>query len=96
MTIQIELRPIPGFEGYYSITKNGEVYSHEREVNTKKGIKQIVHGKWLKSLQPRFKSIQYFLNKDGVIKVVNASKIAKEVFDPKHDFGKRPKVISVE
>lgn len=45
-----ELRPIPGFEGIYSITADGRVWAHERKTkhNSAQGY-QIRKPKWLRS-----------------------------------------------
>lgn len=43
----VEWRPIPGFEGHYSITRDGRVWSHKRM--TKFGNRQITNkSRWLK------------------------------------------------
>ncbi len=42
-----ELFPIPGFEGKYSATKDGRVFSHNRLVAVL-GSNRIIKAKWLK------------------------------------------------
>lgn len=35
-----QLKPIPNYEGYYSITQDGNIYSHPKGGNVN------LHGKW--------------------------------------------------
>jgi hypothetical protein len=42
-----KLKPIPGFEGYLSISKDGGVYSHERKVLNRFGTYSKKPGRWL-------------------------------------------------
>jgi len=44
-----EILPIPGFEGFYSVTDDGHVYSEPRLVNGKGNKPKRVGGYWLKS-----------------------------------------------
>jgi hypothetical protein len=59
---------IPGFEGLYSVTKDGKVWRHEKEtqVGTNGGFRKD-HGKWLKQFHPNKKSLhlRVYLHKDG-------------------------------
>lgn len=43
-----ELRPIPGFEGIYSVTEDGRVWSHTRAVRGKCESLRLLKGRWLK------------------------------------------------
>lgn len=44
----VERRSIPGYEGFYTIDSNGEVYSHRRSVTNTNGVKHVRDGKKLK------------------------------------------------
>ena len=43
-----EIKPIQGYEGLYSITSFGRVWSHEREYINSRGIKRKCGGIFLK------------------------------------------------
>lgn len=45
-THSIKLTDIPGYEGLYAITPNGQVYSHPKEWTTANGGQQSHKGKW--------------------------------------------------
>lgn len=42
---KIQLRPIAGYEGFYSVSSDGRVYSHPSGFNANR------HGKWLKTYE---------------------------------------------
>jgi hypothetical protein len=45
-----ELRTVNGFEGMYSVTNDGRVWSHKRVQLRKNGAPLTIHGKWLKRM----------------------------------------------
>lgn len=49
MNAREDMRPIVAFEGIYSITEDGRVWSHERVVATGGNRKSRVGGRWLKA-----------------------------------------------
>lgn len=39
--------PVKGYEGAYSVTKDGRVWSEKREIVAKNSVKRVVGGSWL-------------------------------------------------
>lgn len=48
-----ELTPIPGFEGAFSATQDGRIWSHERSIRTGRDCTRVIKGKWLKTANSR-------------------------------------------
>jgi len=44
------IKPIPGWEGLYSVTEDGRVWSHERQVRAPNGRVRLKPGLWLKQV----------------------------------------------
>lgn len=45
----IELRPVPGFEGLYSASSDGRIWSEPRFAARQNGVPMTVRGRWLKA-----------------------------------------------
>ena len=84
-----EMRPIPGFEGYYSITKDGKVWSHERTYNNTK-----VAGKWLKNHRNSKNCHQINLRANGKRTTISIEHMVHKLFQP--DYGAKPKVEAMK
>lgn len=63
-----EMRPVIGFEGIYSVTRSGKVWSHERTIERKSSsgstFKTKVGGRWLR-LHKSSSYIQVVFSVDG-------------------------------
>lgn len=59
------LRPIPGWEGLYSVTPDGRVWSHERVIETKRGISWVQSGRWMRPCQTAFGYLNVTLRTQG-------------------------------
>jgi hypothetical protein len=72
---EIKLFPIPGYENLYSISKCGQVWSHERQVNGKGGSIRTVGGLFLKPiLDKRQGRIKFGLSKNGKMTVFQVAR----------------------
>ncbi|MDW3684868.1 HNH endonuclease [Cupriavidus sp. CV2] len=43
-----QLREVPGFDGLYSVTRDGRIWSAARTILTRSGVEKPAGGKWLK------------------------------------------------
>jgi len=77
---KVVLKPIPGYEGYYSATKDGKIYRHARK-NVKEG--------WVKERRNREYS-QIPLQKDGVRKWLHVHRLVAITYIPNP--GNKPQV----
>lgn len=44
----VEVKPVPGFGGFYSVTNDGQVWSHQRTLTCSNGLVRSAGNKWLK------------------------------------------------
>lgn len=44
----VNIRPVPGWEGMYSVTDDGRVWSHPRQMKHPRGGTATLRGRWLK------------------------------------------------
>tara|TARA_R110000824_G_scaffold117249_1_gene269115 strand:+ start:607 stop:1188 length:582 start_codon:yes stop_codon:yes gene_type:complete len=71
----VQLYPIPGYENLYSISKCGQVWSHERKITNNGGF-QTIGGRFLKpSLMKRDGRINFCLHKDGKQSVLQVARL---------------------
>lgn len=78
--IDYRAKDIEGYEGRYSVTECGKVYSHSR-VDTKG---QLHKGRWLKPYKGgRYTSLR--LSKDGKTRTVNVHTLVADAFLPNPD-----------
>ncbi len=75
------MKTIEGYEGLYSITTDGRVWSHEKIVNSKNKSKAKKLGKWLKpSLSDRYYKIRLYKNKVSSFKLIH--RLVAQIYIP--------------
>lgn len=62
----VEVFPILGYEGRYSVSKCGRVWSHDREVPDSRGWVRRIQGKWTKLVQEGSGYLKVTLSKNNV------------------------------
>ena len=78
--IGYKAKDIEGYEGRYSVTECGKVYSHSR-VDTNG---QLHKGRWLKPYEGgKYTSLR--LSKDGIVRTVNVHSLVADAFIPNPD-----------
>lgn len=78
------MKPIEGYEGLYSVTIDGRVWSHEKIVNSKNKSKAKKLSKWLKpSLSDRYYKICLYKNKKPNFKLIH--RLVAKAFVPNHE-----------
>ncbi len=79
MTPAAELRPVPGYEGLYSVTRDGRVWSHPKA--PPKGKQGRVHsGRWMSAWTTRDGAHQIALARNGHKYTVRTQKLARMAF----------------
>lgn len=71
--------PVPGYEGYYEVSDQGNVRSIPRVVNTKTGPRRLP-GRMLRQVPCRSGHIRLCLNKDGVPASVEVHRLVAAAF----------------
>lgn len=79
-----ELRPIPGFEGIYSVTADGRVWSHARFKRGRGESLCMQRGRWLKFDQTQG-YLRAPLNSDGRTRFVKVHRLVSEAYLPNPD-----------
>lgn len=72
------MRPIPGFEGLYSVTDSGEIWSHDRRASD--GSRRI-RGRWLKQqVNKAYGYREVRLSKDGQARTLGVHRLVALAF----------------
>ena len=71
------MRPIPGFEGLYSVTDSGEIWSHDRTASNGRHIR----GRWLKQqVNKAYGYREVRLSKDGQASTMGVHRLVALAF----------------
>jgi len=82
------MRPVPGYEGIYSVTDDGRVYAHPREWTTGKDgkIKRRHDGRWLSTFTGGGAYLKVNLKRDGKERSEMVHRLVASAFVPNpHD-----------
>ena len=80
--MESELFPIKGFEGIYSITRDGRIWSHARMIYRKIKGNFKSKGQWLKSRKDEDGYPLYSLHKQEITKVIRIHRLVALTFLP--------------
>lgn len=82
-----ELTPIKGYEGIYSIMRDGKIWVYDRIVNTingygKKMVKRTIKAKWLNPTRDKDGYLTLSLTKNGKLKSKKVHRLVAQTFIP--------------
>lgn len=76
----LEWKTVPGYEGYYEVSNNGNVRSLDRVVRRSDGVEQLRHGCMCNLLTNKDGYIYVNLSKDGVRKKIPVHRLVYQAF----------------